>query len=70
MDLRLSKSHAGQRKRQIRINYDWDGEEANLVDLVSSLLRNICFHVLSFLRTDGWNITKDRTAFQHFYRGR
>ncbi len=49
MDLRLSKSHMRQKKRQIRINYDWDGEEAhNFADSVSSLLSNICFHVISF----------------------
>ncbi len=29
MELRLLKSHARQMKRQIKINYDWDGEEAN-----------------------------------------
>jgi hypothetical protein len=29
MELRLSKSHARQTKYQIRIDYDWDGEEAN-----------------------------------------
>jgi hypothetical protein len=34
MDLRLSKSHARQTKCQIRIDYDWDGKEANLADLV------------------------------------
>jgi hypothetical protein len=29
MELRLSKSTARQTKCHIRINYDWDGEEAN-----------------------------------------
>jgi hypothetical protein len=48
MDLRLLESHARQTKRQIRINYDWDGKEANFANLALSLLRNICFHVLSF----------------------
>ncbi len=28
MDLRLSKFHARQTKHQIRIDYNWDGEEA------------------------------------------
>ena len=32
MDLKLSKSHARQTKRQIRIDYDWDGKEANFAD--------------------------------------
>jgi hypothetical protein len=70
MELRLSKSHARQTKRQIRINYDWDGKEANFVDLVLNFVRNICFLILSFWRTEGWNMTKDRTAFWHLYRGR
>ena len=48
MELRLSKSHARQTKCQIRIDYDWDGKEANFADSISSLLRNICFYVLSF----------------------
>ncbi len=48
MELRLSKSHARQTKRQIRIKYNWDCEEANFANLVLSLSRNICFHVLRF----------------------
>jgi hypothetical protein len=36
MDLRLLKSHARQMKRQIRIDYDWDGEEAIFSDSVST----------------------------------
>ncbi len=48
MDLRLLKSHARQTKRQIRINDNWDGKEANFADLVLSLLRNICFHAICF----------------------
>jgi hypothetical protein len=34
MELRLSKSTARQTKRQIKINYDWDGKEANFADSV------------------------------------
>jgi hypothetical protein len=33
VELRLLKSHARQTKRQIRINYDWDGKEANFCQL-------------------------------------
>ncbi len=68
MELRLSKSTARQTKHQIRINYDWDGKEANFSDSVLSFSMNICFHILSFWRTDGWIMTKDRTAFPHLYR--
>jgi hypothetical protein len=39
MELRLSKSHARQTKRQIRINYGWDGKEANFADLVWSFVK-------------------------------
>ncbi len=39
MDLRLSKSHARQTKRQIRIDYDWDGNEASFADSVLSFVK-------------------------------
>jgi hypothetical protein len=39
MDLSLSKSHARQTKCQIRIDYDWDGEEANFANSVSSFVK-------------------------------
>jgi hypothetical protein len=49
MELRLSKSYVRQTKRQIRINYDWDGKEANFSASVLSLVKEyFCFHVLSF----------------------
>ncbi len=47
MDLRLS-SHARQTKCQIRIGYDWDGEEANFADLVSSFVKEYLFPRYSF----------------------
>jgi hypothetical protein len=36
MDLRLSKSHARQKKCQMGIDYNWDDKEANFADLVLS----------------------------------
>jgi hypothetical protein len=48
MKLRLSKSHVRQTKCQIRIDYNWDGEEANFADSALTLLRGGCFHVVSF----------------------
>ncbi len=48
MDLRLLKSHARQTKHQIRIDYDWDGKEADFADWLSTFVKNICFHVISF----------------------
>jgi hypothetical protein len=38
MEWRLSKSTARQTKRQTRINYDWDGKEANFADSVLSFV--------------------------------
>jgi hypothetical protein len=48
MELRLSKSCLRQTKHQIRIDYNWDGEEANFADSVSGFVKDYCFHVLSF----------------------
>jgi hypothetical protein len=70
MELRLSKSTARQTKRQIRNNYNWDGKEANFADSVLSFAKEYLFPHFKFWRTDGWIMTKDRTAFPHFYRGR
>ncbi len=53
MDLRLSKSHARQKKCQIRIDYDWDGNEANFADLVLSFIKEYLFPRYNFLK-DGW----------------
>ncbi len=33
------KSHVRQTKDQIRIDYDWDGKEANFADLVSTIVK-------------------------------
>ncbi len=53
MDLRLLKSHARQTKCQIRINYDWDGKEANFADSVSSFVNKYLFPHYKFLK-EGW----------------
>ncbi len=50
MELRLSKSHARQTKCQIRINYNWDGKEANFTDLVSSFVKEYLFLCYKFLK--------------------
>ncbi len=52
MDLKLSKSHARQTKRQIRIGYDWDGKEANFAHSVSSFVKEYLF--------PGYKVLKDR----------
>ncbi len=43
MELRLSKSHVRQTKHQIRINYNWDGKEANFTNLVLSFGKEYLF---------------------------
>ncbi len=48
MDLRLSKSHMRQTKRQIRINYNWGGKEANFADRVLSFVKEYLFPRISF----------------------
>ncbi len=53
MDLRFSKSHARQTKQQIRIDYNWDGNEANFADSVLSFVKEYLFPRNKFLK-DGW----------------
>jgi hypothetical protein len=50
MELRFLKSHARQTKCQIRIDYNWDGKEANFADLVSSFVKKYLFPCFKFLK--------------------
>jgi hypothetical protein len=50
MDLRLPKSHARQTKHQIRIDYDWDGKEANFADSVLTFVKEYLFPRYKFLK--------------------
>ena len=48
-EIRVMKSLSERKtKKQLRIDYDWDGENANLSDKVSSWVKHICFHGTSF----------------------
>ncbi len=70
MELRLSKSHARQTKRQIWINYDWDGEEANFSDSVLSFVKEYLFPRFKFLK-DGWmEYDKGQDSFSTFVQGK
>jgi hypothetical protein len=70
MELRLSKSTARQTKHQIRIDYDWDGKDANFADSVSSFDKEYLFPRFKFLK-DGWmDYDKGQDSFPHLYRGR
>ncbi len=50
MELRLSKSHARQTKRQIRINHDWDCKEANLADSVLNFVKEYLLSRFKFFK--------------------
>jgi hypothetical protein len=66
MELRLSKSHAKKTKHQKRINYDWDGKEANFADSVLSFVREYLFPHFKFLK-DGWmEYDKGQDSFSTF----
>ncbi len=70
MELRLSKSHARQTKRQIRIDYDWDGKEATFVDSVLSFVKEYLFPHFKFLK-DGWmEYDKGQDSFSTFVQGK
>jgi hypothetical protein len=70
MELRLSKSTARQAKRQMRIDYDWDGKEANIADSVSSFVKEYMFPRFKFLK-DGWmDYDEGQDSFSTFVQGK
>jgi hypothetical protein len=70
MELRLSKSHARQTKRQIRIDYDWVGKEANFSDSVLSFVKEYLFPCFEFLK-DGWmENDKGQDSISTFVQGK
>jgi hypothetical protein len=59
-----------QTKRQIRIDYDWEGKEANFADSVSSFVKEYLFLCLKFLQ-DGWmEYDKGQDSFSTFVQGK
>jgi hypothetical protein len=70
MDLRLLKSHARQTKHQIRIDYVWDGKEANFADSVLSFVKEYLFLRCKFLK-DGWmEYDNGQESFSMFVQGK
>ncbi len=70
MDLRLSKSHVRQAKCWIRINYDWDGKEANFADSILSFVKEYLFPRFKILK-DGWmEYDKGQECFLTFVQGK
>ena len=57
-EIKILKSHDWKTKRQLRIDYDWNGEEANLSDKVSSWVKTYLFPRYKFLN-DGWMTYQD-----------
>ena len=51
--LKLATSCNRQMKCQIRIDYEWDGEEANFADVVSSWVKTYLFPQYKLLK-EGW----------------
>ena len=64
MKLRVLKLHERQTKRQIRIDYEWDREEANLSNNVSNWVKTYLFLRYKFLKS-GWmdyNKSSDKSS--------
>jgi hypothetical protein len=70
MELRFSKSHARQTKCQIRIDYDWDGKEANFADSVSSFVKEYLSPHFKFLKDRWMEYDKGQDSFLTFVQGK
>ncbi len=70
MELRLSKSTARQTKCQIRIDYDWDGKEANFADSVSSFVKEYLFPCFKFFKDEWMDYDKGQDSFSTFVQGK
>ncbi len=70
MDLSLSKSHARQTKHQIRICYDWDGEEANFADSVSSFVKEYLFSHYKYLKDKWMEYDDGQDSLSTFVQGK
>jgi hypothetical protein len=66
VELRLSKSHARQTKRQIRIDYDWDGKEVNFANSVLSFVKEYLFPHFKFLKDRWMEYDKGQDSFSTF----
>jgi hypothetical protein len=70
MELRLSTSHARQTKCQIRIDYNWDGKEANFADLDSSFVKEYLCPRFKFLKNGRMEYDKGQDSFLTFVQGK
>ncbi len=66
----MSNSHARQTKHQIRINYNWDGKDANFADSVLIFVKKYLFPCFKFLK-DGWmEYDEGQDSFLTFVQGK
>ena len=66
MEIRIMKSNDRKTKRQLRIDYDWNGEEANLSDKVSNWVKTYLFARYKFLK-EGWmDYSTDKDSLPSF----
>ena len=61
-EIRELKLSERKTKRQLRIDYDWDGENANLSDKVSNWVKTYLFPRYKFLK-DGWMAYDDQLYY-------
>ena len=66
MELRILKSNDRKTKRQLRIDYDWNGEEANLSDKVSNWVKTYLFARYKFLKVGWTEYSTDKDSLPSF----
>ncbi len=60
----------GKQKCQIRIDYDWDGEEANFADSVLSFVKEYLFPCFKFLKDRWMEYDEGQDSFSTFVQGK
>ena len=66
MEIRIMKSNDRKTKRQLRIDYDWNGEEANLSDKVSNWVKTYLFARYKFLKVGWTEYSTDKDSLPSF----
>jgi len=66
MELWVLKSNDRKTKRQLRIDYDWNGEEANLSDKVSNWVKTYLFVRYKFLEIGGMEYKTNKDSLSSF----
>ena len=66
MEIRILKSNDRKTKRQLRIDYDWNGDEANLSDKVSNWVKTYLFARYKFLKVGWMDYSTDKDSLPSF----